>query len=153
MDHMRRLIIGVGSEYQGDDGVGRHVARKLQDTLPPDITVLEESGDAANLMEAWKGADYVIIIDAMVSGAAPGTILRLDATETPLPRELFPHFSTHTYSVAESIELARFLGRLPSKIIIYGIEGKQFRTNGELSLELLQKTDEVIDILLQEINI
>jgi hydrogenase maturation protease len=149
---MRRVIIGVGNEFQGDDGIGRHVARKLRDAVPADIIVLEESGDTANLMEAWRGADYVIVIDAMVSGAIPGTVLCFNASETPLPREMFPHFSTHTYSVAESIQLARLLDRMPGKMIVYGIEGKQFETAGGLSSELLQKTDEIIEMLLREIN-
>ena len=149
---MRQAVIGVGNEFQGDDGIGRHVIRELRGILPSDVLVVEEQADAANLMEAWKDADHVIIIDAMVSGALPGTIMRFNAAEMPLPREIFPHFSTHSYSVAESVELARLLDRLPARVTVYGIEGKQFKTSEQLSNELLQKTQEIVKVVVQEIN-
>ena len=54
-----------------------------------------------------------------------GTIHRLDASERELPAELF-RASTHHVGLAEAVELARALGRLPARTVIYGIEGESF---------------------------
>ena len=82
---------------------------------------MESGGDPAAIMDAWSGADRAVLVDAMVSGSAPGTVRRFDATETPLP--IAVHLaSTHGMGAAEAIELARSLDRLPPRLLVYGID-------------------------------
>src|SRR6266700_3180765 len=61
------LVIGIGNEYRSDDGVGLVVARGLRAKNLPDMLIIESSGDGAALMEAWKAAPSVIVIDAAAS--------------------------------------------------------------------------------------
>jgi hydrogenase maturation protease len=136
------LIIGIGNEYRGDDAVGLIVARRLKERLAGSFTVLEQSGDGAALMEAWQGAETVIIIDAVMSGAAPGTIHRFDASVQPLPKDTF-RCSTHAFGVAEAIELSRALSELPQSLVVYGIEGKNFAAGVGLSSEVEKAVGEV----------
>ena len=75
----RRLIIGVGNPDRGDDGVGHEVIRTLRETALPDVELLIASGEATQLIEAWSGSDWVVVIDASCSEAKPGTIRRFDA--------------------------------------------------------------------------
>jgi hydrogenase maturation protease len=145
------LIIGLGNEFRGDDGVGRVVARRLREAAMPGVTVREESGEGAALMDAWKDAAAVILVDAVQSGAAPGTIHRLDATHTPVPSRFF-HYSTHAFSVAEAVELARALDQLPPRLILYGIEGGNFAAGEELSPEVAAAMDELLPRITQEIQ-
>jgi hydrogenase maturation protease len=119
------LIIGIGNEYRCDDAAGLIVARRLKERLAESVNVLEQSGDGAALMGAWQGAKTVIIIDAVTSGAAPGTIHRFDANTRPIPKGDF-RYSTHAFGVAEAIELSRALGEFPRSLGGYGIEGKNF---------------------------
>ncbi|MDQ3414251.1 MAG: hydrogenase maturation protease [Verrucomicrobiota bacterium] len=139
----RTLVIGLGNLCRGDDGAGPVAARRLRDLALPDLEVREESGEGAALMEAWKNADAVILIDAAQSGAVPGTIHRLDASERPVPSRLF-HYSTHAFSVAEAVELARALDQLPPRLILYGIEGRDFRAGEKLSPEIEAAVDELV---------
>jgi hydrogenase maturation protease len=129
------LIIGIGAEYRGDDAAGLIVARRLKGCLADSFTVLEQSGDGAALIEAWRGAETVIIIDAVMSGAEPGRIHRLDAKTQPLSKVAF-RCSTHAFGVAEAIELSRAMGELPRSLIVYGIEGRNFAAGARLSPEV-----------------
>ena len=70
------LIIGLGNDYRGDDAVGRALARRLQAIAGDYVRVLEESGEGVALIESWKGGDFVILIDAVHSGAAAGPASR-----------------------------------------------------------------------------
>lgn len=106
------LVIGLGNEYRSDDAVGRAVARKLKASAGDEFCVKEESGEGGALMEAWKDAELVVLVDAVESDGLPGTIRRMDARTTVIPGELF-HCSTHAFGVSEAIELARALERLP----------------------------------------
>jgi len=145
------LIIGIGNEYRGDDAVGLIVARLLKERLADSVQVLEQGGDGVALMEAWGKARTVILIDAMVSGAAPGTIRRFDATARPTPRGYFPG-STHDFGVAQAIEMARVLGSLPQRLLIFGIEGKNFDAGSGLSAEIERAKDETVRLLLTEVG-
>ncbi|MBO0725380.1 MAG: hydrogenase maturation protease [Blastocatellia bacterium] len=129
------LIIGVGNEYSCDDAVGLIVARRLKERLADSVTVLEQSGDGAALIEAWRGAETVIIIDAVMSSAAPGTIHLFDANMRPLPKDAF-RYTTHAFGVVEAIELSRALGELPRSLTVCGIEGKNFAAGVGLSPEV-----------------
>ena len=120
---MNNLIIGLGNDYRSDDAVGRVVARKLRAESLDGVAILEETGEGAALIEAWRGADFVILIDAVHSVGEPGAIYRIDANEQQIPRGFF-HYSTHAFNVGEAVEMARALGQLPRRLVMYGIEGK-----------------------------
>ena len=129
------LVIGVGNPYRNDDAVGLVVARRIRELNLRDVMVIEASGEGASLLEAWQDADSVILIDAVSSGAAPGTIHRYDIHAQNLPAQLFNH-STHSFGVAAAVELARALNHLPQHLIVYGIEGKDFNVGTILTPEV-----------------
>jgi hydrogenase maturation protease len=145
------LVIGVGNEFRGDDGAGRYVARSLARMAIPRLTVREHSGEGASLMEAWKGFSRIILVDATSCHASPGTICRLDAHDGPIPSEFF-HYSTHAFSLAEAVALARAVGALPPRLLVYGIEGKSFTLGQGLSDEVRRAADEVVYRILREIT-
>lgn len=102
------------------------------------------SGEGAELMEAWQGVPHVVVVDAASSGVAAGTVHRLEAAETRVPTGLF-HYSSHLFSVAEAIEMARILDRLPVRLTVYGIEGRDFSFGEGLSAEVAAAADVVAD--------
>ena len=135
-------IIGVGNPFRGDDGAGRAVALRLAALAMPGVQVLEATGEGGTLMETWAGAETVILVDAVQTDNASGTIYRFDASEERLPTHFF-HYSTHTFSVAEAVELARVLGQLPPRLLVYGIEGATYEAGTALSEPVAQAVDAV----------
>ncbi len=129
------LVIGTGNDHRGDDAVGLLVARRLRARTNLEVAVHEHKGDGTTLMDAWKGAQKVIIVDAAHSDAAPGTIYRFEVANDVIPTALFSH-GTHTFGVAEGIELARALHQLPPRLVLYGIEGARFQFGASLSSEV-----------------
>jgi hydrogenase maturation protease len=144
------VLIGVGNPFRGDDGVGRVVVRRLRAGVPPGVIVMEETGDGAELLSAWEGAECVILVDAVQSGASPATLHRLDARNEKLPA-WFSHASTHAFGVGEAIELARGMGDLPPTLIVYGIEGLDFSPGTELSPEVAEEVPAAVNLILKEI--
>jgi hydrogenase maturation protease len=99
------------------------------------IDVGEQPGDPLGLLNAWEGRAAAVIVDAMrCDGARPGTLRRFDVGRTPLPAERTTPASTHTAGVGEVIELARTLGRLPPRIIVYAVRGARFALGSGLSI-------------------
>lgn len=129
----RVLVIGVGNELRGDDGAGIEVARRLRKCA---ITVREHQGEPTALLEAWRDADAVLVIDSMRSGQPAGTIRRFDASRDRLPARLRGSSSTHAFTLSQAIELARALQRLPKHVIVFAIEGRCFAAGAPLSEDL-----------------
>ncbi|TAK03447.1 MAG: hydrogenase maturation protease [Candidatus Manganitrophaceae bacterium] len=148
---LKARVIGIGNDYQSDDAAGRIVARRLKTWAPPGTEIFEETGEGTALLEAWRGAEDVFLIDAVQSGAPPGTLHRIDVQVQPLPASLFRH-STHAFGIAEAVELARVLHQLPSRLIIYGIEGERFDAGVGLSPSVEKAVAEVEARLRQEIG-
>jgi hydrogenase maturation protease len=148
MNQSAILVIGVGNEYRGDDAVGLLVARRVQELGLENVKAIEESGEGAHLIEAWKGAETVIIVDAVSSASTPGNVHRFDATAQEIPSKFFRH-SSHAFSVAEAVELARTMRQLPSHLIVIGIEGQSYEAGVGLSPVVKQAVEEVVDWIKQ----
>ena len=145
------LVIGVGNAYRRDDAAGLVAARRLCEAARADVLLREASGEGTALMAAWEEAEAVILIDAVRSGAPAGTIYRLDARAEAVPQAWF-RYSTHAFSVAEAIALARALNRLPPRLIVFAIEGKHFDAGASLSPEVERAVKELVRRGIEEIG-
>jgi len=106
-------------------------------------------------MDAWAGADDVIVIDAVVTGASAGTVHVWEGGvwgggQAPVFET--SRGSTHGLGLAEAIELGRALGRLPAKLQIYGIEGNAFEVGSAASPEVERGVEEVVRQITRERN-
>jgi len=125
-------VIGVVNRWRGDDAAGLEVAGLLRGTLPDGVEVLERDGEPIDLIDAWGGADAVWVADAVCSGSHAGTLYRLDVHDHSLPPELFRD-STHHLGLADAVELARTLDRLPPRTVVFGVEAATFDLGQGLS--------------------
>lgn len=126
------LVIGIGNSDRGDDGVGRAVARWLRGVLDSDVEIIEHDGEATTLLWRLENVTCAYLIDACRSGVAAGTVMRFDVDAAPLPRDTFG-MSTHGMALADAVELARALGQLPARCIVYAIEGSAFAPGAPLT--------------------
>jgi hydrogenase maturation protease len=143
-------VIGIGNAWGGDDAAGLVVAQRLRGTLPQEVEVLEREGEPSALIDSWQGADALWLVDAISSGAAPGTLHRVNASEEELPAAVF-RGSTHHLGLAEAVELARALGRLPGRTVVYGIEGASFDAGDELSPEVEAAVERIAAVVRKEV--
>ncbi len=124
-------VLGLGNPTRGDDAAGARVVRLLQG-LGIEARVLQR--EPLELLEVWRPEDDVVVIDAVLSGAPCGTIQTWNRASLALPGPASA--STHSLGLAETIELARALGRLPKRLTVFGIEGRQFALVARMSPEV-----------------
>ncbi len=128
------LVAGIGSPYRGDDGVGPLVAATVAtgSLAARDVGPLE---DPLDLLGVWDGADLVVVVDAVRSGAPVGTlrVLELNA-ETPRDAPGGPAVtSTHGIGLAGVLRLARAIDRAPRRLVVVAVEGQTFELGGAMS--------------------
>lgn len=146
-----RLVLGIGNLVRGDDAAGRLVARALRGRVPGNVEVLEHDGEATGLLEHLRVADSGYLIDAAVSGAAPGTIRRFDCSHEPLPRHAL-RVSTHGFGPDAAIELARALGILPRRCIVYSIEAAAVGAGAGVSAQVRKAAETVAGRIIEELT-
>jgi hydrogenase maturation protease len=132
-------VIGVGNPARGDDAVGLEVARRVRSA-----EALERPSASLELIDLWEGADEVIVVDAARSGSPAGTLHRFDAGERPLPGGVLAT-STHSIGVTETVELARSVGRLPRRLMVYGIEVSDVSLGAGLSPDVEEAAARLVE--------
>jgi len=120
---MRTLVLGLGNPVLTDDSVGLRVIEELRPLLAgrPDVEVDEDYWGGLRLMERLVGYDRAIIVDAICTGAPPGTVHRLPVGDIPTQHSA----SGHDANLATALALGRQAGaHLPAteNILLVGIE-------------------------------
>ncbi len=126
-------IIGVGNAWRGDDAAGLSVARRLRQDNLPQVEIAESPGTGGSILEAWKDAARVIVVDAVVAGGSPGVIYRFDAHD---PAATFPVSrspSSHGWGLSEALALGKVFQDLPPSSLFMGLKGKILPSAAELS--------------------
>jgi hydrogenase maturation protease len=129
---MRTLILGLGNPLITDDSVGLRVVEELKPLLAnrTDVEVSEDYWGGLRLMERMIGFDRAIVVDAIHSGAPPGTIHLLTPEGIPTQRSA----SAHDVNLSTALEFGRQAGaHLPENrhIQLVGIEAEDILTFGE----------------------
>jgi len=145
------LIIGLGNDQRGDDGSGLEVARALRSRLAGKARVEECSSEGIALLELWRDADEVLVVDAVVSGGVPGTVHRIEAGDGFSPG-FHTATSTHGLSLAEAVALGRGLGCLPRHLVVYGIEVDRLDVGSGLSPPVSRAVREAADRIEAELR-
>jgi hydrogenase maturation protease len=144
-------VIGVGNALRGDDAVGPAVAGVVAARVPEGVSVSVCEAEPSRLLDAFGAADVAVLVDAVSTGAALGTVHRFDLGETPVPPGRLRSSSTHALGIGEVVELARALGRLPRRTVVYGIEGSEFTAGEGLSPPVAAAVERAAAAVLREV--
>jgi hydrogenase maturation protease len=137
------LVACLGNEHRGDDAFGLLVARRLGAGTAR-AKILAHRGDALSLIDAWRGVDHVIIVDAIASPHPPGTILEFDVSTIPAPLET-GGTSSHALGPGGAIAMAHALGDLPARVDVLAVAGRDFAVGAGVSPEVAARVDTVVE--------
>ena len=145
-------ILGIGQSIRGDDEVGLEIVRrwrKFHGTDYPECTIEAETAESPGLtlLGLIAGLDAAILVDAVQSGAPPGTLHKL--IEEDLLDFGEGTGSAHGWSTAETLSLGRQLSPedLPKRIFIIGVEAVQFELGEGLSPAVRAAIPEAVEMI------
>lgn len=140
-------VIGLGSPF-GDDRVGWRVIELLEDRLPKEVDLVALDRPGAALINWMQGVDHLLLVDALSSGANPGSVVRLDPMELGTESG---RLTSHELALSETLRLASSLGCLPARMEIYGIELCGYTDEG-LSTAAEAAAAELTSLIVESIN-
>jgi hydrogenase maturation protease len=111
----RTLVLGIGNVLMGDEGVGVEVIRRLQGhSLPEEVECVDGGTGSFALLEPMGRADRIVLVDAALDEAPPGSIRRL----TPRFSRDYPRTLTaHDIGLKDLIDAFHLLGEAPEVVL------------------------------------
>jgi len=148
----KTVVIGFGNALQSDDGVGCYIAARLQSfSLPANIKVVDGGLDALTVVNKYRSAGKMIVVDAVLGSGKPGDIYCLGLEE--LSTAARPSgFSLHDLTPLDVLVWARENNLLPS-VTIYGIHPATLDFGQQLSPAVLTAAERLIRHILAEIGV
>lgn len=139
-------ILCCGRMDWGDDAVGPLCAAALEERRIPAVVL---SGNASELLEAWREARHVIVVDALTTGARPGTLHRMAMGE-PSFRPEAARSSQRGPGLAQAVRLGASLHCLPDSLVLLGLEGGDFEWASTPSHEVAAAMPALVDAVMRE---
>ena len=143
----RVLVLGLGNVLLGDDGVGAAALDRLERDycVPPDVRLVEGGTLGLALLGEIAEAEHLILVDAVATNDAPGSLVRLDGAD--VLDAVRDRLSVHQVGVADLLDAARLIGRYPSSVALLGLVPAAIG----LGIGRTRATDAAMDGLIQAI--
>ena len=145
------VVIGVGNSIHSDDGVGVHAARLLQGDprVPANVTILDGGTIGLELLPYASDASRLLFLDALNSGEAPGTLIRMTA------RELLGTsigWSVHQLGIADLIAALALVSNKSQEIVVLGVQPANMDWGTSLSPAVEAALKRLVDAALTQLQ-
>lgn len=124
-------VLGLGNPVLQDDGAGIHLLNALQPLLPPWIESLDGGTDGLSLLGFVESAQRLIVLDAIETGKAPGSVAVW--RDDDVPCYTAHKLSAHQAGFAEVLYWSKFQEKAPREIAVIGIQPEILDWGTELS--------------------
>jgi hydrogenase maturation protease len=146
----KRLVLGVGNLLLSDEGVGIHAVQALHGSgrLPEDVEVVDGATAGLGLLYYIEGVERLVIVDAMETGAEPGTLRRLtgDQLRTYLSMKVSPHEITLT----DFLATAKLRDLYPREVVVWGVQPGSLEVGVELSPAVAASFETLLNCVVAE---
>ena len=114
------LLLALGNDLLGDDGVAFYVARALKEEFNEHVDIIESSEAGLALMEMMEGYEQALLLDAIVTGRyQPGTIVEFSPDDFRKVIAPSPHYA----GIPEVLSMAKHLNiSIPQDLRILALE-------------------------------
>jgi hydrogenase maturation protease len=130
---MRIVVLGVGNILLSDEGIGVRTIEELQRdfVLPPEVVVIDGGTTGMEMLEDLSNCDHIIIIDAVRSGKAPASIVKLVGEQVPVFFKT--KLSPHQIGLSDVLATLAFIDKQPGGITVIGVEPVSLETGMALT--------------------
>ncbi|MDA8156081.1 MAG: HyaD/HybD family hydrogenase maturation endopeptidase [Actinomycetota bacterium] len=148
----KTVVLGIGNLLMRDEGAGVHAVGVLREnfSFPPGVTVMDGGTMGLDLLYFLEGADRLLMMDAVASGAQPGAVRMFEGSE--IPPSAWGKYSVHQIGLQDLVTAMRLTGQEPPEICLAGIEPKEVRLDIGLSAEVEAGLPALIDAVVKKLD-
>jgi hydrogenase maturation protease len=149
---MRAVVLGIGNTILTDEAAGVRAVELLEQRyrVPDNVLVIDGGTSGMEMIEDLSDLDFLIVIDVVKTGAAPGTVVKIAGDEIPVffRRKLSPH-QIALPDVLASLEL---LDAMPKEIIVLGVEPISLELGMEMTDTVAAKVPLLVEMAVMELR-
>lgn len=149
---MRAVVLGIGNTILTDEAAGVRAVELLEQRyrVPDNVLVIDGGTSGMEMIEDLSDLDFLIVIDVVKTGAAPGTVVKIAGDEIPVffRRKLSPH-QIALPDVLASLEL---LDAMPKEIIVLGVEPISLELGMEMTDTVAAKVPLLVEMAASELR-
>lgn len=144
------LVLGLGNILLSDEGVGVKVVEELQNRYDcSDAVEIVDGGTMGlELLPYFEERSHILIVDAVKSGNEPGTVTRIKDPPAFLQEKTSPH----QIGLPDVLRIAAITDSLPQNVMLFGMEPKRLSTGLNLSAEVAQSFDRLVEMVVAELD-
>jgi hydrogenase maturation protease len=149
---MRIVVLGVGNTLLSDEGIGVRAIEKLQldYDLPAEVVIIDGGTTGMEMLDDLSNADHIIIIDAVRSGKAPASIVKLVGDQVPVFFKT--KLSPHQIGLSDVLATLAFIGEQPGGVTVIGVEPVSLETGMALTPQVQAQLPEVLKLVTAELH-
>lgn len=148
---MRAVVLGIGNTILTDEAFGVRCVEALERgyAVPDTVQLIDGGTSGMEMIEDLSHLDFLIVLDVLKTGAAPGTVVKIAGDDIPVffRRKLSPH-QIALPDVLASLEL---LDAIPKEIIVLGVEPISLELGLEMTPTVAGKIPEVVARAVREL--
>jgi hydrogenase maturation protease len=149
---MKAVVLGVGNVILADEGVGVRVVEALERdyVMPPGVNVIDAGTSGMEMLEDMSDLDFLLVVDAIAAGKAPGELVQLRGDEVPVffRRNLSPH----GIGLSDVLASLEFLGAEPKETVILGVQPTSLDLSTELTPTIAALVPELVAQVVDELT-
>ena len=149
---MRAVVLGIGNTILTDEAAGVRAVELLEQRyrVPDNVLVIDGGTSGMEMIEDLSDLDFLIVIDVVKTGAAPGTVVKIAGDEIPVffRRKLSPH-QIALPDVLASLEL---LDAMPKEIVVLGVEPISLELGMEMTPTIAEQVPVLVEMAVAELR-
>ncbi len=122
MRQARLRVVGCGNPHAGDDSAGLEIVRRLRELGGASCELLDRPQAGLELLDCMQGAEIILFVDAVSSGAPPGTLHLVPLPSPDLQARGLGALSSHGWGLTEALSLMWALEWQTPRLFLLGVE-------------------------------
>ena len=145
-------MLGMGNLLLEDEGLGVRALESLQKTydIPPEIELLDGGTTGMGLLDDISGREHLIVLDAVQTGAPPGTLVELRGEEVPVYFGL--RVTPHQLGLSDVLATLELSGERPAAVTVLGLVPASLELSLELSELITSRLPDLVSAAIDELK-
>lgn len=149
---MRIVVLGIGNLLLSDEGVGVRAIEAVREcwVVPRNVEIIDGGTSGMELLEDLSRVDLLIVADAVRTGRAPASMVRLAGGDVPV--FFRARLSPHQVGLSDVLADLDFLGEAPRETVIFGVEPLSMETGMTLTPDVAARVPELVAGIVAELG-
>ncbi len=145
------VVLGLGNLLRCDEGLGVRALQRLRDEydIPDQVCLVDGGTLGLDLISHVEGAEYLLVLDAMLTDGPPGSLLRLAGADVPA---FFGVRMSHDVGLADLLAILMLRDSLPLEVVVLGMQPGVMELGWELSPGVERRLDTLVAAAVAELR-